>query len=119
MKERLKFLRTKLKLSVRSFSERINLSPSAVSNMESGFRSITERTISDICREFNVNIEWFKTGKGEIFTDPLAQFPNISSETADMIRKINSLKPEDKEIIDSMMNALCKKNSKKIKKKKK
>ena len=33
--------------------------------MESGKKNFSDRTISDICREFSVNEEWLRTGKGE------------------------------------------------------
>ena len=35
--------------------------------MEIGTKTPSDRTISDICREFNVNEEWLRTGEGEMF----------------------------------------------------
>lgn len=70
MNERLKLLRSTLKLTTREFAKVINLSGGAITNMEKGVRNITDRVISDICREFNVNEEWLREGKGEMFIEP-------------------------------------------------
>lgn len=35
--------------------------------IEKGTRTPSERTISDICRIFNANETWVRTGKGEMF----------------------------------------------------
>ena len=37
--------------------------------MEKGKRNITNRTIRDICKEFNVNEEWLRYGTGTIFIE--------------------------------------------------
>lgn len=58
MNERLALLREILGLTTRKFGEKLNITGGAVTNMEKGTRNITDRTISDICREFNVNEEW-------------------------------------------------------------
>lgn len=69
MNERLAALRKKLGYTTRTFAEKLNLSAGAITNMEKGNRNITERTISDICREFNINEHWFRTGEGTMFQD--------------------------------------------------
>ena len=56
--ERLKLLRNELNLTTRAFGAAINMSGGAITNMEKGTRNITERTIRDICREYNVNFDW-------------------------------------------------------------
>jgi transcriptional regulator with XRE-family HTH domain len=67
---RLKFLRTtRLKLTQPEFASRIGLkSASIVHHMESGSRKITDRTVKQICSEFNVNKEWLMSGIEPIFT---------------------------------------------------
>lgn len=51
------------------FAERVNISQAFLSQMCSGIRSPSDRTISDICREFNVNEVWLRTGEGEPFKE--------------------------------------------------
>lgn len=48
-----------------AFAEKLNLSKNYVWMLEKGERVASERTISDICREFAVNEEWLRNGDGE------------------------------------------------------
>ena len=50
-----------------AFAERLNVSQAFVSQLCSGASQPSDRTISDICREFNVSEEWLRTGEGEMF----------------------------------------------------
>ena len=45
------------------------MSGGAITNMEKGTRNITERTIRDVCREYNVNPDWLNNGIEPIFED--------------------------------------------------
>ena len=38
--------------------------------IEKGDRVPSGRTIADICREFNVNEDWLRTGEGSMFVEP-------------------------------------------------
>lgn len=51
------------------FAERLKIDQSYVTQLTSGKRNPSERTISDICREFNVREEWLRNGRGEMFLD--------------------------------------------------
>lgn len=48
-------------------AKRLRVSGPFISELCSGAKSPSDRTISDICREFNVNEEWLRTGEGEMF----------------------------------------------------
>ena len=65
--ERVKQLRKELNLSGEKFGERLGVGRSAISNIENSNRNLTEQTIKSICREFNVNENWLRTGEGEMF----------------------------------------------------
>lgn len=67
MNERLKIIRQELGLSQESFGKSINLSRSHIASLENGLRELTDRTISDICRVYDVNENWLRTGKDEMF----------------------------------------------------
>lgn len=69
MNERLALIREAVGLTTRAFGEKINLTGGAITNMEKGIRNITERTVSDICREFDVNEDWLRTGEGNMFIE--------------------------------------------------
>lgn len=65
---RIKILRKDyLKLSQAEFGKNINFKQNSIALMESGKNSLTDRTISDICRQFRVSENWLRYGTGEIF----------------------------------------------------
>lgn len=67
MHERIDALIKALGLNQTKFADRINVSRSYVSQMCIGNKIPADRTISDICREFDVNETWLRTGEGEMF----------------------------------------------------
>lgn len=69
MNERLTLLRNQLRMSQEELGAKIGLTRFTISNYESGRRKITDRVISDLCREFNINEHWFRTGEGNMFQD--------------------------------------------------
>lgn len=84
MKERLKKLRSALNLNQQQFSSAINISRSAVAGYETGTINIPARTIVDICRVFNVNELWLRTGSGEMFR----QETNVEVELAHQVGRL-------------------------------
>lgn len=69
MNIRLKLIRKTLGLNQNEVGQKVNLSRSHISSLENGTREVTERLIADYCREFNVNEDWLRTGKGEMFEE--------------------------------------------------
>ncbi len=53
------------KLTKTAFAEKINVSQSFISRLVSGEKVPSDRTIADICREFNISELWLRTGEGE------------------------------------------------------
>ena len=69
MGERVKELRKALGLSGEKIGEKIGVTRSAISDIERGRNGLSDSNILAICREFNVNEEWLRTGTGEMFKD--------------------------------------------------
>ena len=67
--ERLVLLRKEKGVSQTFAAKKLNISSPFVSELCSGVKIPSDRTITDICREFNVNEEWLRTGKGEMFIE--------------------------------------------------
>lgn len=67
MNNRLKAVRKKLRLSQDDFAQKIGVTASAVSRLESGAINFTEQTLKSICREFHVSYDWLKDGTGDMF----------------------------------------------------
>lgn len=64
---RMKEVLKRSKLTQTEFAKRISISQQYLSMMCNGKNMPSDRTISDICREFNVNEIWLRTGEGEPF----------------------------------------------------
>ncbi len=65
--DRIKYLRKEvLHITQDEFASKIQISRSNLGSIEIGRVNVTERVISDICKNFSVNEEWLRTGSGKI-----------------------------------------------------
>lgn len=67
MYKRVAEVRKTANLTQGEFAEKLGLTRNFISLIENGNRIPSDRTISDICREFSVNEKWLRTGEGEMF----------------------------------------------------
>lgn len=67
------------------FADRLNVSQAFVSQLCSGVKQPSDRTIADICREFNVNEDWLRTGEGEMFK-PLSRSETIAKFAGELMK---------------------------------
>ena len=80
------------------FARKINLTPAYISKLDKKPSMIpSDRTITDICREFNVSEHWLRTGEGDMFIQ--------LSEDADFIRVMTEIQVSDDELIKSILMA--------------
>lgn len=91
MYKRLIKLRKELNLTQADFGLKINLTRSSIANIETGQRGLTDRTISDICRVFNVNEEWLRTGEGPMFRPKKGLDNELAEHIADLIKTDDEL----------------------------
>lgn len=66
MKERIKELRKYLGLTQQRFADRLGLKRQTIAAYEIGNIEPSDSTILLICKEFEVNEEWLRTGDGEM-----------------------------------------------------
>ena len=78
-------------------AELLNVSAAYVSQLCSGQREPSDRTIKDICRIFGVNEIWLRTGVGEPFT-PLSR----SEELAAIFERMEVGDDEKSRLIQTM-----------------
>ena len=120
--ERISFLIKDQGLTQSKFADRIHLTQAHVSRICSGTYVPTERTISDICREFNVSLAWLEDGEGEMYVKRSANeelgllVANIMSDADDSFRKrvitlLMALPPEDWGKIERFIDELQKSDS--------
>ena len=67
MNERISYIIKSLGIKRIDFASSLNVSSAFVSQLCSGASAPSDRTIADICRIFNVNEVWLRTGIGEPF----------------------------------------------------
>ncbi len=118
MNERIKDLRKSLGLTQLEFGEQVGVKANTIGNYEIGLRTPSDAVIRAICREFNVNENWLRTGEGEMFNpqdEKLAAF--IGSLVADdsepfkrrMVELLADLTPEEWKLLEKMAERLTKK----------
>lgn len=71
MNNRISYIIEEKKITKTQFANRIRVSQAFVSQICSGTSGISNRTIADICREFDVDENWLRTGEGEPFRQKL------------------------------------------------
>ena len=69
MNERMKELREALGLSQEALGSRVGVTRGAISRIEGGTNGVTTAMVMSLCREFNVNEEWLRTGSGEMVNE--------------------------------------------------
>lgn len=115
--DRIAFLVSDLCISKTKFAERLNISPSFVTRICAGDKTPSDRTISDICREFNVSLAWLEDGVGEMYVQRSANeelallVTDIMSDADDSFRKrflslLMALPPEKWSEIENFVKKL-------------
>lgn len=116
MKNRIKEVRIDSSLNMTEFANRIGTAANTISTYESGTRVPSNAVILSICREFNVNEEWLRTGSGDKYIPQsdnqklLAYINKIAGQEDSAIKRIlirvASLSPSDMEIVEKAIDVL-------------
>ena len=69
MNERMKKLRKALDITQQEFADKIGIKRNSYANYETGRNVPIDAIIVSICREFNVNETWLRTGEGDMFVE--------------------------------------------------
>ena len=83
MNKRIKKLRRTLDLTQQEFADRIGSKRNTVAKYESGDNSPSAAVVSLICRTFDVNETWLRTGEGEMFVEK-SRMDTIAEFAADL-----------------------------------
>lgn len=113
MKNRIKKIRKELDLTQQKFADRLGVQRNTIAMYEMGKTTPSEAIILSICREFNVNEEWLRTGQGEMFIEisrdeQIASFiGEIQMNVDDSFKKrfismLASLDESDWEVLEKM-----------------
>lgn len=103
---RVRNVRNALDLTQKEFGQKITLAQTYLSQIEKGDRDVTEKIQKLICLQFNVNEEWLRTGKGEMFIEDdnvlisqLAKQYNLDAFSRRFIETYINLPAAQREII--------------------
>lgn len=69
MNERIKELRKELKLTQQEFADELKISRGNIGAYEVGKNAPSDAVVSLICKTFNVNEEWLRSGAGDMFLE--------------------------------------------------
>lgn len=76
--------------------------------MKKGTRTVTERTIRDVCREYNVNPDWLIHGNEPMFED-IANELDVNDDVKQLAKQYSLLSDTNRELIKRMINLLAEK----------
>lgn len=100
---RLKRLRKLLDLTQQEFADKLAVKRNTVGQWEIGRNPLTNSSILSICREFNVNEAWLRTGEGEIFNETSSeQFQSENSFEDNLISVLTQISNQLERIADTL-----------------
>ncbi len=116
--ERFKQLRKSLGLSQEELGNKIGLSKSGISNIESGTRNVTDKHIKLICSEFPINEDWLRTGTGKMERktpfDTMTQLKkdfNLDEFSFNLVHEYLKLTPTQREKVRDFVYCIIKKEN--------
>ena len=115
LKDRIAEVRKAAGLTQKEFGEKIGVAANTVTNYESGNRTPIDAVIISICREFDINAEWLRTGNGDIHPqksqdekmgDQFGKMYGVSSFRKDLIEFFLDLTDEECNQIEQFASKL-------------
>lgn len=82
--ERIKKLRRTLDLTQQVFGSKIGTTQNNIASYETGRREPSSAAFNNICKTFNVNENWLRTGEGDMFVQ-LPQNEALASQIRDFL----------------------------------
>lgn len=116
MNERIKELRKTLGLTLEKFGARLGVGKNAISRIETAKSNVTDQMFLAICREYNVNPDWLRTGTGEMFSENDEEYlfrwvGRVLKDKPDSFKKrtlnlLSSLDDSDWEALEKIFNKM-------------
>lgn len=100
MNKRIRNLRKSLGLTQQEFADKLGTPRANIANYESSKRLPSEAMVSLICRTFNINEEWLRTGEGEMKASLTRE-----QEIAEIVAVL--YKEEDESFRFRLVKAIC------------
>ncbi len=110
MNERIKALRKRLGLTQQAFADRLKIARGNIGAYEVGKNAPSDAVISLICKEFNVNEIWLRTGEG----GDENMFTKVNEEDRFSIN-LGKLSRTENQMARNMLNAIAEADPEKLK----
>ena len=110
MNERIKALRKRLGLTQQAFADRLKIARGNIGAYEVGKNAPSDAVISLICKEFNVNEIWLRTGEGG--DDNM--FTKVNEEDRFSIN-LGKLSRTENQMARNLLNAIAEADPEKLK----
>lgn len=94
--DNIKELRQKLGKTQQEFADRLGVKQNTIALIESGKRNISEQLLLSISREFGANLEWLRTGEGEMYVQ---KNQSLLEQLEDEFKR----SPKSRELIESYL----------------
>ncbi len=118
MNHRIRELRKTLGLTQTEFGKRLGIKQTTVAGYETGGRTPIDAVVSLICRQFQVNEQWLRTGEGEMFASRTREeeiscfVEGVLAEESDSFKKrfielLAKLEESDWQVLERMANQLA------------
>ena len=118
MNHRIRELRKTLGLTQTEFGKRLGIKQTTVAGYETGGRTPIDAVVSLICRQFQVNEKWLRTGEGEMFASRIREeeiscfVEAVLAEESDSFKKrfielLAKLEESDWQVLERMANQLA------------
>lgn len=121
LSDRIKAIRKEVGLLQPEFAERIGIKGATITSYETGSRIPSDTVMLAICREFNVNEHWLRTGEGDMMVTVDADqelqdiFAEITLSGDELITRIIKsywrLSDSEKAAIRKLIDGLSEKNT--------
>ncbi len=115
LRERLRIVRKELNLSQDAFAKKLGVTGPAISKIEKGERNMSDQLFLSICREFNVNPKYLRSGLEPKFLSPkgdfiarAAQQYGLDAFSEQTIRTFVQLPPAIRNVIMGYIKTLAK-----------
>lgn len=87
--DRIRELRKELDMTQQEFADRLKIKRNTIATYETGRNDPIDSVFALICREFNVNETWLRTGEGEMFIPK-----SRDEELAEFFGRVQGIGPE-------------------------
>lgn len=115
MNKRIKELRIQLGLTLEEFGNSLGFSRSSMSNIETGYRGVTDRLIIAIVNTYNVSEDWLRYGTGQMFIESkeshlseLAKQYALDDMEVKIVEAFLELSPDKRAAIKEYVSVLAK-----------